>query len=139
MRITNGTTRFVLIGKKYTVKVAKFHALRTVKELVYRARRGESINFVTEPETKKESFRDLFLGGMISNLRERRFSPLLGTLVVPTRFSFLGVFNVQETAASHGLDYMTIWRGLLNYLANLFMRLIMFFSFLIISGSIMAG
>ena len=66
--------------------------------------------YFTRPEGPYgRGFRNDFLRGIFENWREAHYSKTLGEIAVPTRFSFLGIFNIQDTAQPHNLKARDLW------------------------------
>jgi hypothetical protein len=57
----------------------------------------------------QHGLRYYFLRGFFENWREAQYSETLGEIAVPTRFSFLGIFNIQDTAQPHDLQDRDLW------------------------------
>jgi hypothetical protein len=104
MHIVKGTNRVVFIGKKYTIKVPRIAPRQVVREASLVTR---SFFRCIKDLSVKESINVSFgiwkttsqtTAGIRANFREWKYSKKLGISVVPTRFSFLGLFNVMDTA-----------------------------------------
>ena len=104
MHIIKGSNRIVFIGKRYTIKLPRI-APRQVAREASLATKGFFRCLKTLPI--KESIKiplEIWRAtsqstvGIKANLREWKYSKKLGISVVPTRFSFLGLFNVMDTA-----------------------------------------
>lgn len=137
MRIVRGTARIAIVGNRYTLKLANVHLQEGLASLVGKVKfeakaavclipdsykfgalekrslmgRGAFraiINYFTRPEGR-HNFRYYFLRGLLENLREAHYSETLGEIAVPTRFSFLGAFNIQDTAQPHNLKERDLW------------------------------
>jgi len=91
MRIAKGTTRIALIGKRYTLKIPKVYGKTLLDDIKVFSRKGR---FTTVAKLHR-----LTLEGVKSNLWEFYGSLRLGEIVVPTRFSFFGIFNIQDSAS----------------------------------------
>lgn len=105
MKIAKGTSRIAISCENYTAKLPRFHpdALRILptrlKEFfdIYHLK-GEFLRkYFLNPEDEN-AFQKEQIRGLLANLRESKWSKALGNLVVPTRYSFLGLVNIQETA-----------------------------------------
>ena len=104
MHIVKGTNRVAFIGKKYTVKLPRIAPRQVVREVSLVTR---SFFHCCKKLSIKESIK-VTLGiwrtvpqgtaGIKANFKEWKYSKKLGSSVVPTRFSFLGLFNVMDTA-----------------------------------------
>ena len=105
MRIASGSARMVVVGKRYAVKVANINFSNAIKDFRWRVRKRLPLKiYFSRPPEVLGGIQYHLLRGICENRREARFSKILGDIVVPTRFSFLGIFNVQETAGPHNLD-----------------------------------
>ena len=114
MRIAKGTARIAVIGDRYTVKIANIHLRLGLMCLYSHGRRGAKslVSYINWPIDSSASFKYHFIRGISENRREYRTSKALGDIVVPTRFSFLGILNIQETAEPHNLTPKSLWVGL---------------------------
>ena len=111
--ISVGHRRILIRGPKYTAKIPRFNLRATANEFIFLAKEKhwKSLKiFVTAPERVNGSLRDVVLRGIASNIREARFSSVLKCVVVPTRFSFLGLLNIQDTPSSHQFEDALLWR-----------------------------
>lgn len=111
MRIERGTARIAIIGDLYTLKIANIHLRSGLKCLWHYGRGGAKAlkSYFSFPIDSPVAFKYQFVRGVSENLREFRTSKTLGDIVVPTRFSFLGIFNIQETAKLHNLSQRLLW------------------------------
>ena len=92
MRVLKGTTRIALIGNKYTIKLPRVYSKTLLADIKTLGEKGKLIPL----------FRlyGLIFRGIKSNFWEFYGSLKLGDIVMPTRFSFFGIFNIQDTATS---------------------------------------
>ena len=105
MKIKEGTSRIVFVGDSHVVKVAKINmddikgVQRFARKLLDDEHREGAWEVLTGPEGATCSIRSV-IRGIMENIREAKVSRDLPELVVPTRLSIAGVFNVQDLAAT---------------------------------------
>ena len=120
MRVAVGTARIAFIGESHTLKIPRIYPIEGTKQLIRVAKEGISIikrelkYHIDAPGT----FKYLLLRGIQENRREYRLSQRLQGLVVPTRFSFLGIFNIQATAKPHNLTVKELYDGVVKKLGS---------------------
>jgi hypothetical protein len=116
MKIEIGLTRLALVGRSYTLKLPRINLIgpaRRVKNILKREGEGKwhsLADYFAAPTDRWHSFRHDLFKGIAANWREARLSAQLQDVVVPTRFSFLGILNIQDTAdQSRRVDVSFIW------------------------------
>ena len=115
MKVHFGSNRVAVIGNRLTVKIAKIRHKQALGDILALIRDPHPIlirHYFLSMDNTFANFTNVFLQGFIENLVEAKYSKQLGDVAVPTRFSFLGVLNVQETAQEHELDGEQIMRAL---------------------------
>jgi|GEM_PF-1822337 len=106
MKIARGQTRIALVGNKYTVKLPVIRAkyfLGTLKATL--SLKYEPVVVLDDEEDLAFSrfahlsnvFRQFVLNGFKCNWSEYVNSKKFSGVAVPTRFSFLGALNIQDT------------------------------------------
>ncbi|MDD4179620.1 MAG: hypothetical protein PHH14_06210 [Candidatus Margulisbacteria bacterium] len=99
MNIIKGTNRIAIVGKSYTIKFVRIPFRAAIREVVSIAKNYHKYNWkAAKLAIKLTEFNGPFRG-IWANYREWSASAQLGDNVVPTRFSFLDLFNVVETAS----------------------------------------
>lgn len=113
MKIRFGIGRIAIITKRYTLKLPKVDPRQIYRDVRELAKAPDLIGFYFRDSADYDwSFRNSVTVGFSENWVEARASRVLGDAVVPTVFSFLGIFNVQRTAREHGVHYGEIVRAL---------------------------
>jgi hypothetical protein len=101
MEIKHGSCRTAFVGERVTVKVPKVH-VRNAATLLREALETRNLAFIKSVVLGRDdelfTLSENLLKGWLENLREARGSAELKGVVVPTRFSVLGVINVMDTA-----------------------------------------
>ncbi len=104
-----GKTRTVYVGQRYSVKVPKIPFKDAKNELLgigrdyYRTRSFATVKVRLSLTEMQGPFR-----GWFANYREAQYSKQLGENVVPTIFSFLGIFNIMPTVTPFDIDRITL-------------------------------
>lgn len=107
VNIKHGSTRITVSGKRLTAKIAKIEAgiaYAHISGMIRSRRWNELREYVTEYWDDSRSLSSCLFDGVVANMREARHSTQLGEVVVPTYFSFMGIFNIMPTSQPHGLD-----------------------------------
>jgi hypothetical protein len=99
MKIIAATTRIAIIGKWYTLKIARVPIRSAVQELIGMARDYYHDSNLGKLRITLSEHQGPFRG-IWANWREWSHSSSLGENVVPTRLSLLGIINVIDTAVS---------------------------------------
>ncbi len=119
MEIRFGTRRVAIITKRYTFKLPKIDPREIYQDARELAKAPSLIGFYFRRSTDYDwSFRNSVTAGFSENRVEARSSGALGDVVVPTVFSFLGIFNVQRTAQEHSVPCQEIADALGSVLAK---------------------
>jgi hypothetical protein len=116
MKIEIGLSRVALVGRSYTLKLPRINLTGSAKRIKNILKRGGGrkwgalVDYFVAPTDRWFCFRHDLFKGIAANRREARLSGQLQDVVVPTRFSFLGILNIQETAdQSRRVDVSFIW------------------------------
>lgn len=116
MKIEIGRTRLALVGRAYTLKLPRINLTGPARSIKFILKRGGErnwnslVDYFAAPTDRSHSFRHDLFSGIAANRREARLSGQLQDVVVPTRFSFLGILNIQDTAdQSRRVDVSFIW------------------------------
>ena len=104
MHIVKGSNRIVFIGKKYTIKLPRIAPRQVARDAslatssFFRCWKNLSIKESIKITMGMWKTTPQSIVGIKANFREWKHSRKLGISVVPTKFSFLGLFNVMDTA-----------------------------------------
>jgi hypothetical protein len=99
MKIITATTRIAIVGKWYTLKIARVPVKAATQELIGIARDYYHDRNIGKLRIKLSEHQGPFRG-IWANWREWSHSFSLGENVVSTRFSLLGIVNIIDTAVS---------------------------------------
>lgn len=98
MRFAHGATRFTILIGSYAIKIARFKTFLLVQRFLVHRKNGEIKMRLNKVHSNPVlAIVDYTLAGLRANLGESRLwknSP--HPFMVPTRFSFLGLVNVQD-------------------------------------------
>jgi len=112
MRIKRGRTRIAIVSERMTLKIPNIPLGKAVRKLsselrgiaqdCWQMKQWPTKAFLKVEVVSREPFIHFF--GFTANRLEARNSVALGEMVVPTRYSFLGILNVMETATQSGIN-----------------------------------
>ena len=116
MRIEQGTTRIVIIFRKFVIKIAKIQPLKAFGiALMWKKVNHLWRHLITRNYNYHDSMYYYLIGGIMHNWHELMFYRKHYSLfLVPTYFSFLGLVNIQRAGGKIEIEIENLKYQLLD-------------------------
>lgn len=118
MKIESGSCRIAFVGDTVTVKVPQLKLGKVVKDLISSAQYGYFFKYITKDIRQNKGLLSTLFCGVMENYREWSLykegavNADILDILVPTRFSILGLINIQDTAIDAHLEPLEVLRAI---------------------------
>ena len=97
MEVHKGKSRIAFVGKHFTCKIPNPNTLRQLSDIQEYVKQRDLKGLYKWFQYTENGFR-WAISGVLQNWQEFKLSKELNGIVVPTRLSVFGIFNIQDTA-----------------------------------------
>ena len=110
MDIKKGNYRIVIVANSFVIKLARIRFKSGIKCMIHEIKNGRFLKYYQNDILYHTCSKTNFFGGIISNWQEYRFYRQTKLpILMPTYFSFFGIFNIQKRGQILDMSYGDLW------------------------------
>lgn len=110
MKIAKGNYRIVIVANRFVIKLARIRFKSGIKCMIHEIKHGRFLKYYKDDTLYHACSKTNFFGGIISNWQEYRFYRQTKLpILMPTYFSFFGLFNIQKRGLILDMSYRDLW------------------------------